>query len=121
MQTDSHEVVKLATSEAAAALTERDLACLNEIRDVLQRHNALERFGVWLIHEHFSVAEDEVLIEDVDAAGRLLTIRPKKVADLEGDYIETMWKLSRNEPFMKCALGCSRASGESHVACHVVG
>jgi hypothetical protein len=40
-----------------------DMAILAEIQDVLKRHNALGRFGVNLLHQHFDMADDEIMVE----------------------------------------------------------
>jgi hypothetical protein len=55
-----------------------DHACLQEIKDVLLRHGRLNRFGVTLLHEHFAISHDEILVEECDPANRTLTIRPEK-------------------------------------------
>lgn len=47
-----------------------DPQLIHELRDVLDRHGALERFGITLLHQHFDVAEGEVLVETVDPAAR---------------------------------------------------
>lgn len=51
-----------------------DVACFRDIRDVLARHNALHRFGVFLIHKHFDIADDETLTEFTDEENRKLKI-----------------------------------------------
>ena len=38
-------------------IDDSDAACLNEIREVLEKHNALQRFGVSLLHRHFEVTQ----------------------------------------------------------------
>jgi hypothetical protein len=82
---DIADVPKLANS---------DHECLNEIRDVLVRHNAVGRFGVHLVHKHFDVAPDEVLVEYTDVKARTLRCQVEKrmtgIAD-PAKRIETMW------------------------------
>src|SRR5260370_32755153 len=75
-------------------LSSQDTACLEEIREVLARHGALERFGVSLLHEHFEVADDEILVETCDIEARTLVTTPMKRAELgEEAIIQTNWCL----------------------------
>ena len=67
---------------------EADAACLNEIRDVLAKHGALRRFGVSLLHNHFEVADDEMLLETTDVSKREHWVRPVKKAALEAMGLE---------------------------------
>jgi hypothetical protein len=43
----------------APALDETDMACLADLRAVLQRHGKLNRFAVHLAHKHFDLAPGE--------------------------------------------------------------
>src|SRR5712671_2883439 len=49
-----------------------DDVCIAAMKQVLKEHGALDRFGIMLIHGHFDMAEDERLIETVDAVNRTL-------------------------------------------------
>lgn len=77
------------------ALDDRDQDCLNAIRDVLKQHGCLDRFGVTLVHRHFEMAPDELLVEQVDEAGRRLVTKPVRLDvvrdQLPGAY-ETQWQ-----------------------------
>lgn len=50
-----------------APLGDADLACMCELRTVLARHGRLERFALHLVHQHFELGADEVLVEYSDA------------------------------------------------------
>ncbi|MCK1463075.1 hypothetical protein IVB34_33140 [Bradyrhizobium sp. 2] len=80
-------------------LNETDRACLDALRDVLARFDCLDRFGVNLLHKHFEMEADELLVEQVDEAGRRLVTKPVKV-DLVRDEMasayETQWHWQRN-------------------------
>ncbi|MEB2373375.1 hypothetical protein QMO12_29770, partial [Klebsiella pneumoniae] len=41
-------------------IDDEDLPCLNEIFEILKKHNCIDRFGVALLHKHFDLQEDEV-------------------------------------------------------------
>ena len=61
-----------------------DADCLKEIRSVLERHNALDRFGVTLLHSHFDLAEDEMMLETTDVDKREHYVRPVKRSFFDG-------------------------------------
>jgi hypothetical protein len=77
----------------------QDQACLEAIREVLAKHECLERFGINLLHKHFEMAEDEILVEDVDEKTRTLVTRPVSIATMAADLetgIATQWHWQRN-------------------------
>lgn len=78
-----------------APLSVDDVDCLAEIRIILERHDALHRFGIALLHAHFPLDEDEVLLEHVDEESRTLIHRVVKRADLAGSaVVGTIWRLA---------------------------
>lgn len=85
-------------------IDDEDLPCLNEIFEILKKHNCIDRFGVALLHKHFDLQEDEVLLETTDVDGREQWIRPIKESYLK----ETA--LKRKQPSyvtpMQACLGC---------------
>ena len=72
-----------------------DAACLMEIRDVLDRHGMLDRFGVSLLHSHFDVADDEMMLETTNVANREHWVRPVKKADLAARGLEARTTILR--------------------------
>jgi hypothetical protein len=75
------------------ALNIDDQACLAELRGVLQRYGLTHRFGIALLHKHFEVEVDEVLVEHCDVSARTLTASPMKRASLvPGNSVTTLWK-----------------------------
>lgn len=74
-------------------LDETDQAVLDDLRTVLERHGALERFGVTLLHSHFDVRRDELLVERVDPEARTLTTRPERATDSSGTLWPTSFRL----------------------------
>ncbi len=73
-------------------LNESDSDCLVEIREVLKKHGKRDRLGVALLHSHFEMAVDEVLVEFSDSESRVLTLKPVKQAEA-GNTMGTIWKL----------------------------
>jgi hypothetical protein len=98
-------------------LTEADAPLVDEIVAVLAKYNALERFGLMLLHQHFAVTQDEVLLETTDVTGRTQIIRPVPKSTLESmEYIETSWRLDSGHPVMHCS--CATDHG-THTGQHV--
>lgn len=103
-------------------LDDKDLPCLEELRDVLKKHNMLDRFGITLLHKHFDLADDEILIETVDEEERIQTIKPQKLEDVEKmgvSVLETAWSLYDGKTIMGCSRKCVQYSGGSHHSQHV--
>ena len=81
-----------------------DEECIAELRAVLKRHGRLHRFGISLLHTHFDMTDDEILLETCDDERRTLTIRPVKRSELEeDDLIFTNWSLGQEAEIQACA------------------
>jgi hypothetical protein len=108
----------VADISAVDPLLPEDLACFRELRDVLQRYGALDRFGISLIHRHFDIANDEELMEYTDAEARTLTVKPVKKSDIDWNHTTiTTWKLTEGEEVAHIGCGCARNSG-GHLGYH---
>jgi len=84
-----------------------DQALFDELREVLKRHGAASRFGIALLHRHFDVADDEMLIETCDTATRTLTSRPRNRKELDGEnVVETSWRLDALGAMQVCQGSC---------------
>lgn len=81
-----------------------DVSCISEVYEVLRRHGLEERFGLALLHKHFDLNDDEVLVETTDKIGRRLTIEPV-VRSEAGKLIETIWSITKDDN-AKIVLGC---------------
>jgi hypothetical protein len=84
-------------------LDEDDRSLLHDVADVLRKHNAIERFGLSLLHRHFPIGDDEVMLETTDVGNRTQCIRPvprSYVASL--DYTETAWRLDTGQAILGC-------------------
>lgn len=69
-----------------------------DVREVLIRHGALDRFGLTLLHRHFEMSEDEVLVESVDADARTLIIRPERLDAGQGESpTATSWRFTADD------------------------
>jgi hypothetical protein len=81
-----------------------------EVREVLARHGRLDRFGLTLLHSHFDLANDEILVETVDKAGRTLTTRPLSAAATEpgATLVESSWRLDAPDGHPRPLTYCYR-------------
>jgi hypothetical protein len=107
-------------------LSDDDAQCLREVRDVLLRHHATERFAVSLIHKHFDLSESEQMVEFTDVVDRTLTIRPLQASE-SLETIETTWKFAEGEvgaqPLTLCIFRCFSNSNSTprHAGKHMKG
>lgn len=95
---------------------ESDHELMAELKAVLTKHNALKRFGVMLLHDHFPIAEDEIMVEYEDLKNRTLTTMPVKAAELVGKDInlfETQWRLDTMDALAVCRRFCPK-NGSDH-------
>jgi hypothetical protein len=71
---------------------ESDQVLFDELHAVLEKHRAASRFGITLLHKHFPVFENEVLVESCDHETRTLTTRPRPKSGVSARVIETNWR-----------------------------
>jgi hypothetical protein len=64
-------------------INDSDAACLEEIRLVLAKYGNLGRLGIALLHSHFKLSDDEMMLETTDVEQREHWIRPVAKSHLE--------------------------------------
>jgi len=97
----------------AAGLDESDERCLEEIRTVVLKHGKSSRFGAVLLHRHFQLGDDELLVEHCDEVTRTLTTKPTSSDEvIERDYTPTVWRFDGAAP-SACSY-CPRDAGGTH-------
>jgi hypothetical protein len=102
-----------------APFNSADQALFDELRAVLEKHGAASRFGVTLLHKHFDVAADEVLVEVCDVDARTMTIRPRAKFELSrGNVVETNWRLDSRSATQECLIDCVTERG-GHPRTHI--
>ena len=80
----------------ARPISPADQECIEELYSVLEKHDAENRFGISLLHTHFPVHEDEILVETCDDSTRTMTIKPSPSSEApETNAVATMWRLQR--------------------------
>lgn len=106
-----------------APFSDADRACLDEVRAVLDRHGMTNRFGVCLLHQHFPIRDDEVLVETCDEEERTLTLRPISKDSLPfHSVVETVWRFDRPGASAACWKACvADGPAGSHRTKHVQG
>jgi hypothetical protein len=90
------------------SFSDADEACLDEIQQVLNRHGKAGQFGVTLLHKHFDLSDDEIMLEKQNRADRTLSSRVVKLSELEGiSYKATVWRFDTKtiRPVGACASG----------------
>ncbi len=90
---------------------DKDHRVLSDLSDVLVKHGYTDRFGICLLHRHFDISSDEIVMENTDVDARVSVLSVEK--DDGGSYaIETMWRVT-NEPkaVTKCVLRCHYDNG----------
>jgi hypothetical protein len=94
-----------------------DAACLAEVRDVLEKHGALSRFGIALLHSHFDLADDEMLLETTDLDKREHLVRPVSRSWLESEGIQAQTTIvGFDESGFHQNCGCNpRSTGHHHL------
>ncbi len=90
-----------------------DEACLKDVAETLRRHGKLTRFGVTLLHRHFEIGTDEVLLETNDDSDRSLWMRPVSKASLgKLDATPTSWRLDAGKVEISCVCTKNSSSGK---------
>ena len=96
-----------------------DMACMRELRSVLEKHGKLKRFGVTLLHKHFDLEPTECLVETTHPHQRELTLKPEVQSTRDGvDIIETAWRLDSETAIMECVSMCRPVGSSGHRPTH---
>ncbi|MEO4017567.1 hypothetical protein [Pseudomonas rossensis] len=84
----------------AKPLGEEDAPFIGELHALLERHGNTKRFGIFLLHNHFAIKGDEIMLESNDPDARTLHMEVVKRTDLpEGKF--TSWRMSGTQPLDK--------------------
>ena len=103
MQTQTKNWNDLPNLTDVHELTSKDDSCINELQSVLEKYGLTSKFGVALLHKHFTIEDDEVLLEKNDPIKKTLTSRPIKTSKVKNDgYATTVWRFDDGNRY-----GCS--------------
>jgi hypothetical protein len=107
---------KLDDLHDTAPLDNGDMECMRAVREVLLKFGKVERFALHLVHKHFDLADDEILVEYSNANTREQYFKPEKAGSENAkDAIPTTWMLRDMESSVICV--CARTEN-GHQARH---
>jgi hypothetical protein len=115
---ESVQFASLTDVDDVAPISDKDHDVLEEVRDVLRKHGVTDRFGICLLHRHFDLAEDEILMESTDVTARrsVLEVMPKLDHDVR--TLPTQWRFSMRgdvDADTECRKACHYDSGHKTV------
>ena len=98
-------------------IDDSDAACLEEVRQVLLKHGQTARLGISLLHSHFDLSDDEMLLETTDLEKREHWVRPVKKSFLtENGMTAQSTVIGFDEKGYQQICGCNpRSSGHFHL------
>lgn len=110
------EVEPLVDGGQVMLMSDNDKVLFDVLHAVLEKHGALRRFGVTLLHQHFQITDDEVLLEVSNRTERTQVTRPVKRSSLNETHIETAWRLDTGRPLsvMNCVPQADGTHQERH-------
>lgn len=89
-------------------LNDGDTSCLLAVRQVLKEFGMQDRWGVALLHSHFKMEPDEIMLEFADKGSRTLTTTAVKESEA-GQKVGTIWQLNDGpQPLQWCRKYCRR-------------
>ena len=91
--------------EADQLLTEQDQACFEEIRQVLQKHNSLDRFGLALLDKE-ELSENQTRLETNSVVDRTLIMQVLPKSAITGNTVQTSWTLDTLKAVSACSTEC---------------
>jgi hypothetical protein len=84
---------------------------LNEVSDLFKKHHMLDRIGLCLLHQHYDIRPNEILVETTESQNRITTLQPVDAISADrANLLETAWKVEiggRVTVFQYCAR-CGR-------------
>jgi hypothetical protein len=110
---------KLPDIDRVDPISETDRACLEDIKLVLEKYSYTSRFGIALLHSHFEVASDEIMLESCDQVNRTLTLQPVQKNQLDqANTIATVWRFDSDSVALACWNVCRTNSKGAHYQIH---
>jgi hypothetical protein len=111
---------RLTTIDDAGRRLDSEAELFREVRELLKRYGVEQKYGLALLHKHFDLADDEVLVEYADLENRTLVTRPAPRSEVSAvNAVETVWSLDSGLTLMVCRGFCYYyPSTGKHVAKH---
>jgi hypothetical protein len=84
-----------------------EAAVFAEVTEVLKKHGLEKKYGISLLHKHFDLEADEMLVEYTDIENRTLISKPTKINSIPTEnLIETVWCLDEDTAALACVVFC---------------
>lgn len=100
-------VNRLARIDKVERRLDSEAGLFGEIREILKRHGVEKKYGLVLLHKHFDLADDEILMEYTDMENRTLITKPTPRRDISAaNAIETVWSLETGNMTTACVGFC---------------
>jgi hypothetical protein len=100
-------VNRLAGISQAERRLDSEAQLFGEIRELLKKHGVEKKYGLALLHKHFDLADDEVLMEYTDLESRTLITKPTPRSKASAvNAVETVWSLESGDMTTACAAFC---------------
>ncbi len=97
-------------------IKEDDIECLNEIKKIITKHGKERKLGIALLHKHFNISDEEVLVETISTKDRILTTKPISLKEAgKKSLVQTVWCFSSDKSFAKsCESFCPTGPTGKH-------
>jgi len=81
-------------------LNERDIEFFQDVYSLMKnKYPGMEdRFGIWRVHQHFELEEDELFHETSDSKAKESVLKIVKKEDLSEKAFASTWKLTETGP-----------------------
>lgn len=87
---------------------------LEKLVNFMKEKGLIEHFGITLLHKHFEVNDDEILIESCDLENRTLSIKPiKKSMIAKSEAFNTLQETQWKSNGLACALICINTTSKN--------
>ncbi|MBL7821435.1 MAG: hypothetical protein JNL65_12535 [Saprospiraceae bacterium] len=99
---------ELSNIQEVALITKDDADCLAELKEIILKYGKENKFGISLLHKHFDLLEDEMLVETINVKDRVLTTTPVHVDEQrKNSLVQTVWCFSKDQSLVKgCEFFC---------------
>ncbi|RZK12942.1 MAG: hypothetical protein EOO46_01255 [Flavobacterium sp.] len=104
-------MTQISKKNISLQLSDTECRMLDEIFQVFLRYqNQVREFGIQLVHSHFTINENEVLLETNNKKTRTLQVTTVSKDQLSMDTIATAWQFD-NAGQLQVAMFCCEPSG----------
>ena len=118
MQNTSNNTLPFEYGQVNQAYVMPPTTMLQEIRQILKKHKALNRFGLTQMDSTIQLPKDQVMTESCDIPNRQLHSIPTAKGNSVKKTVETQWSLNHSHLLKQCTETCNPGP-EGHGGKHV--